>query len=110
MYSEADIEALIKLQGSIKPPVTYGEIKMLKRSIEERRNNLEPVWIPRSYNLNGGEWEYFHPRAADLNPRLVHSEDHKLFVAEFCNGQQGVKKLGPVSVAEAVLFIENTVY
>jgi len=108
MYSEADIEALLKLQGTTRSHPNYSEKENHRLATEERRNDLQPVWIPNKYDDGSGEWRYFHPRAIDLNPRIVFTEDYENFIAEH-HGVQGAQILGPVSVAEAVAFIEGTI-
>ena len=109
MYSEPDTEALMRLQGTLSSRPTFGEIEEHKRRTEDRRNNLEPVWQAITYDEGSGVWGYFHPRAADLDPRVVYTEDFQDFFAEHHVNDGLVEKLGPVTVAEAVVFIEATV-
>jgi len=108
MYSESDREALLQLQGTVNSHPTYSEVESHRLTIEIKRNNLEPVWIPRENEGGSGVWDYFHPRATDLQSRIIFTEDFESFVAEY-QTKQGLRLIGPVTVAQAVAFIEGTI-
>lgn len=104
---EKDIEALIKLQGTVEGPRNDDEYEQYHNERFSRAVNGQAAWLLRNHDpeLDGRVWEYFSPARKDEVMQIRSTEYPDLYEAS--KGLQGEIGSGLVSLSTAVEFVEN---
>jgi len=104
-----DIEALIKLQGTVEGPRNDDEyIEYYNERVARITKLREAVWLLLNHDpeIDGKTWAYYTPDRTDEVMQISTTEYPDFFEAS--KGSGGEIGSGLVSLSTAVEFIENT--